>query len=465
MAGHSHRRQKNARTATRRKKLPSFALKLDMCLTFLYLADSSRLAVYTSGNPPPAEPFPATHHAVKSARFTFLSLILSSLLLGAGSASVTNLSVTPRVPWNGLVDITYSLECDSTSDFLTVSFHGYNGDWDEFIPMESLSGDGAGSALLKAGGPYHAVWNSAADWPGGHSSEFIVSVDAEKPRYLVVDLNTGAVTPSSTGPDLADDACRTTQLWLRHIPKGTFTMGAPTTENGWFDNETRRQVTLTQDFYIGVFEMTQKQYSLVYGSNPSKYPGDTRPVERVTYKAIRGMGSTASSGWPYRGHTVGSDSFLGKLNAKTGMVFDLPTEAQWEYACRAGTATAFNTGKNLTAFKRDSAMDEAGRYFHNRTDGKGGYGEHTKVGSYMPNAWGLYDMHGNVLECCLDWYKDYPDTPPVTDFTGAASGSHRVVRGGGWQFDAQYCRTAVRFNYEDPVIDDFIGGFRVVLLP
>lgn len=94
-------------------------------------------------------------------------ILFSLLLLGAGSVSVTNLSVNPRVPWNGLVDITYSLECDSASDFLTVSFHGYNGDWDEFIPMGSLSGDGAGSALLKAGGPYHAVWNSAADWPGG----------------------------------------------------------------------------------------------------------------------------------------------------------------------------------------------------------------------------------------------------------------------------------------------------------
>lgn len=377
---------------------------------------------------------------LKNARLALLLFLFSCLaLFAAETARVTNLTATPRTPWNGLVDITYSLECDTPDAAMAVSFHGYNRDWNESVPMTALTGDGAGGELLQAGGPYHIVWDSANDWPEGHSSEFTVTATAEVKEqtvdftsdYLVVNLNTGAVTPSTTGPDLSDDACRTTELWLRRIPKGTFTMGSPEGEVGRYSNETRHQVTLTEDFYIGVFEITQKQYSLIYGSNPSYYKGDTRPVEYVSYDAIRGTGSTAGAGWPSYGHVVDSGSFLGKLRAKTGQTFDLPTEAQWEYACRAGTTTALNTGKNLTSADKDSAMDEAGRYNYNQNDGKGGYSSnHTKVGSYLPNAWGLYDMHGNVWEWCLDWYKSYLGSSAVTDPKGPESGCNRVVRGG-----------------------------------
>ena len=166
-----------------------------------------------------------------------------------------------------------------------------------------------------------------------------------------------------------------------------------------------------------------------------------------------------------------SGSFLGKLRAKTGQTFDLPTEAQWEYACRAGTTTALNTGKNLTSTGWDYAMDEAGRYSYNQKDGKGGYSEHTKVGSYLPNAWGLYDMHGNVGEWCLDWYTAGIGSSAVTDPKGPNSGEYRVVRGGGWYGNAQSCRSARvhhyfksnYYGYSDK--DASIYGFRVVLLP
>lgn len=289
------------------------------------------------------------------------------------------------------------------------------------------------------------------------------------PLYLAVNLNTGAVTPSTTGPDLSDDTCRTTELWLRRIPKGTFTMESPEGEVGRepteSSKETQHQVTLTEDFYISVFEITQKQYSLIYGSNPSSYKGDTRPVENVYYNDIRGTGGTAGAGWPTYGHAVDSGSFLGKLRAKTGKTFDLPTEAQWEYACRAGTTTALNTGKNLTSTDQDSAMAEAGRYYHNRNDGKGGYSEHTKVGSYLPNAWGLYDMHGNVWEWCLDWWISDLGSSAVTDPKGPNSGSYRVMRGGGWSGYARICRSACRSNYNLPSNYNIYFGFRVVLLP
>ena len=411
---------------------------------------------------------------LKNTRLALLSFLFSCLaLFAAETARVTNLTVTPRTPWNGLVDITYSLECDTPDAAMAVSFQGYNRDWNESIPMTALTGDGASGELLPAGGPYHIVWDSANDWPEGHSSEFTVTATAEVKEqtvyftsdYLVVNLNTGAVTPSTTGPDLSDDTCRTTELWLRRIPKGTFIMGSPVGEVGRESVETQHQVTLTEDFYIGVFEITQKQYSLIYGSNPSSDKGDTRPVECVSYDTIRGTGSTAGAGWPAYGHAVDEDSFLGKLRAKTGQTFDLPTEAQWEYACRAGTTTALNTGKNLTSTGRDSAMDETGRYDYNQNDGKGGYSSnHTKVGSYLPNAWGLYDMHGNVYEWCLDWWKEDLGSSAVTAPKGSDSGSYRVIRGGSWIHLAHDCRSANR-NGSGPFGNYGSHGFRVVLLP
>ena len=360
---------------------------------------------------------------------------------------------------------------------MAVSFQGFDYDRNESVPMTTLTGDGAGGELLQSGGPYHIVWDSANDWPEGHSSEFTVTATAEvketTPLYLVVNLNTGAVTSSYTGPDLSDDTCRTTELWLRYIPKGTFIMGSPEGEVGrepGSDEETLHLVTLTEDFYIGVFEITQKQYSLIYGSNPSSYKGDTRPVESVSYGTIRRRERWPDADWPSEGHVVDSDSFLGKLRAKTGQTFDLPTEAQWEYACRAGTTTALNTGKNLTSTDRDSAMAEAGRYGYNHNDGKGGYStEHTRVGSYLPNAWGLYDMHGNVWEWCLDRWQKNLGRGAVTDPKGpsSGSGSSRMIRGGSWSnCYTQYCRSASRGSsspsggYNDGVI-----GFRVVLLP
>ena len=397
-------------------------------------------------------------------RLAFLSFLFSCLaLLAAENARVVNLVASPRTPWNGLVDITYSLECDTPDDAMAVSFQGHDRDWDESVPMTSLTGDGAAGELLQAGGPYHIVWDSAADWPGGHSSEFTVTATAEAkenwPRYLVVDLNTGAITTSSTGPDLSDDTCRTTELWLRRIQKGTFTMGSPDTEVGRFSSETQHQVTLTEDFYIGVFPITQKQFFLVYGSNPSNYQGDTRPVEKINYGILRG--ESKGAGWP-SSNEVDEDSFLGKLRAKTGRGFDLPTEAQWEYACRAGTTTALNTGKNLTWPSQDSAMDEAGRYLSNQKDGRGGYSEHTKVGSYQPNAWGLYDMHGNVRECCLDWYQKDLGNSAVTDPKGPATGTDRSDRGGSFFFYAQHCRSATRNKLSPLGSSPFLGG-RVAL--
>ena len=285
--------------------------------------------------------------------------------------------------------------------------------------------------------------------------------------YVVVDLSGGPSVESypvrytNEGPNLKEDKCRTIELWLRKIPKGMFMMGSPENEVGHKADETLHPVTLTHNYYMGVFECTQKQWELVMGNNPSKSKGDCRPVEFISYDAIRGSSATAGGGWPEHGHVVDASSFMGKLQAKTGLLLDLPTEAQWEYACRAGTTAALNSGKNLASTKSDVNMEEVGRYGFNISDGKGGFMQHTKVGSYRPNAWGLYDMQGNVFEWCLDsWNGDDYGSEAVTDPVGQTTGQNRVTRGGHWRNGADYCRAANR-SYAHSSGYGYIG-FRVV---
>ncbi len=301
--------------------------------------------------------------------------------------------------------------------------------------------------------------------------------------YLVIDLETWEYRYTDTAPDLDDDACRTTELWLRYIPEGTFMMGSPERELGRFDDEVQHKVTLTQPFYIGVFECTQKQWELVMGNRPSYFNNDayyaTRPVEQVSYDMIRGSTENGVN-WPTTEYAVAESSFMGVLRAKTGLTFDLPTEAQWEYACRAGTMTALNSGKDLVDLFEDDNMAEVGRYWYNggrilvneyykdwrkpSQDCDTSHGT-AKVGSYRPNNWGLYDMHGNIWECCLDWWDGKTAYSPadVTDPVGDATGSERVTRGGVWFIPAGNCCSAKRASY-DQLYYDSLNGFRIVCL-
>ena len=280
--------------------------------------------------------------------------------------------------------------------------------------------------------------------------------------FLVVDLSGGTNAASYEVSYLSGvpvggwtDEYKTSKLVMRRIPAGTFTMGSPTNEVGRGTNEPQHTVTLTKGYYTGVFEVTQRQWELVMGERPSYFNNDayyaSRPVERFNLSRIRG--SSAGAGWP-GSSVVDADSFVGKLRAKTGVsTFDLPTEAQWEYACRAGTVTAFNGGTN--------SINVLGRYLYNGTNGVSNRGVDTgagttKVGSYLPNAWGLYDMHGNVSECCLDWYG--MDFGMAEDPVGATAGTSRVRRGGSWYDASAQCRSAYRCGYSTGI---YYIGFRV----
>ena len=265
---------------------------------------------------------------------------------------------------------------------------------------------------------------------------------------------------------------KTTKLVLRRIPAGSFTMGSPAGELGRDGDEPQHAVTLTKDFYIGVFEVTQKQWERVMGNWPSYFNNatyrDSRPVEQVSYYDVRENPANSDDPavyWPSN-DLVNADSFMGKLRAKTGEAFDLPTEAQWERACRAGTTNALNSGMDLTDIYQCPNMDVVGRYWYNGGSGNSANGDDSlgsaKVGSYLPNAWGLYDMHGNVWEWCLDWYESAP--AGALDPPGPASGSSRVLRGGSWYFIARYCRSANR-RYNYPTVRNYVNGFRVFLSP
>ena len=292
--------------------------------------------------------------------------------------------------------------------------------------------------------------------------------------YLVVDLSGGTNAPSYPVGYLADipaggweDEYRTTKLVLRRIPAGTFMMGSTAELGGSASESPKHAVTLTEDFFAGVFEVTQKQWELVMGTWPSYFTNsvdrETRPVEQVSYEDIRG--ATAGADWPSSGN-VDASSFMGQLRSKTGIAFDLPTEAEWEYAGRAGTTTTLNSGHGLISASSDPHMDQVGRYEYN---GGGGFGQSpsvdssagsAKVGSYMVNRWGLYDTHGNVFELCLDWIAAYP-TNAVTDPVGGTDVTYRVARGGGWWLSAGGCRMAGTRITSNPDYAGHAQGFRV----
>ena len=212
------------------------------------------------------------------------------------------------------------------------------------------------------------------------------------------------------------------------VKAGTFLMGSPLSEDNRSSDETQHAVTISRSFEICATQVTQKQWAAVMGSNPSPFKGDNRPVETVSW--------------------FDCQEFISKLNrSQKTYVYRLPTEAEWEFACRGGTQTAYS-------FMDPSSLHEYSWSYSN-SDGKT-----SDVGMLKPNPIGLYDMHGNVWEWCQDWYGPY-NTSNDHNPTGPSSGSFRVFRGGSWGNDAQYLRSAYR-GYNVPSARYYSLGFRLV---
>ena len=402
--------------------------------------------------------------------------LVSAFATGAKADVVSGVAFQQMLPFTRDVAITYTIT-PAANTIYDVKFYGSTDNGATVFNLQDRGALHLSVANLNetfcSAGTHKAVWTPDASFSSTKVDNFKVKVEATEissaRNYLVIDLSGGTGAASYPVSYLGDvpsggwsDDYKTTKMVMRLIPAGTYIMGSPAGELGRYasdDREAQHKVTLTKPFYAGVFEVTQKQYELVTGSTPSAYQGDARPVEKVSYNMFRGTDKGA--GWPAN-NDVDETSFFGILRAKTNLTFDLPTEAQWEFACRAGTTTALNSGKNLTSTTSDANMDEVGRYDYDKSDGKGGYSEHTTVGSYLPNAWGLYDMHGNVWEWCLDWYGSYGGN--AVDPKGASTGTYRAQRGGSHTRDAQLCRSASR-TYSRPLTNnDYTIGFRVFLV-
>jgi formylglycine-generating enzyme required for sulfatase activity len=222
------------------------------------------------------------------------------------------------------------------------------------------------------------------------------------------------------------------------IPGGSFVMGSPSTETGRSSYEGPQRTVNISPFFMGKYEVTQEQYQAVMGNNPANFKGAKRPVEKVSWDD--------------------AVEFCRKLTQKTGKTYRLPAEAEWEYACRAGTTTPFYFGDTITP----DLVNYNGNFVYGSAP-KGLYREKTTdVGSFPPNSFGLYDMHGNVLEWCSDkWHDNYNGA--LTDGSSWETGTdnERLLRGGSWFSDPTACRSAFRHEFLS-ANRFFLIGFRVV---
>ena len=267
------------------------------------------------------------------------------------------------------------------------------------------------------------------------------TVDPPTEPDLTADLLGGAsmdVDPP-TEPDLTADLLGGASMDFVWIEPGEFLMGSPTSEAGRGNDETQHRVTLTKGFYLGTYEVTQGQWKAVMGTTPWRAEDYVR--SNPNHPAVYVSWNDAQE-------------FINKLNAAAGnSIYRLPTEAEWEYAARAGRTTRWSFGDDEGqlgnyAWYRENAWD-AGKY------------SGQPVGSKLPNPWGLYDMHGNVYEWCQDFYDTYATNDQI-DPQGPSAGSYRVFRGGGFNAYAQYVRSAYRYSFNFPGIRYYSIGFRLL---
>ena len=411
----------------------------------------------------------------------------AALCIGASAWAEPSIAVNrvqQRYPWNGNVDIDYTVSGVDEPDMFHVEFTLSRSDGSE-VKMSSFSNI---EQLVQApNGKRRATWESARDgqkfFDANATLHATLVADGGNKEffeyyYLIVDL-TGGDTYSFTrvfqdvpASDFTAEEYKTTKLVLRRVSPGTYYMGTTPNDKNvdstctWCNKETRHLVTITKPFLLGVYEVTQKQWQLVMGAVPaglSKY-GDTVPVANVAYSSIRGatdgcdvtkLGTGSGAG------AVDPDSFMGRLRARTGLAdFDLPTEGQWEYACRAETDVETYTVGGVSKSLGDISwnLDNCNKVLQG-------------VGGRLANDWGFYDMIGNVYELCRDRVaegkgingaaSDDWGANPVTDPIRAQSGGTCTSRGGSCEAGANRGRSAFRGGNVATTAPYAAVGFRV----
>ncbi len=439
--------------------------------------------------------------------------VAASTALTAAVPEISDVTMAQDVA--RLVTITYTLADAPAVVTVDVQTNNASGGWASIggEAVWNAAGDvwkKVGDGLTEGNSTSGTItWRPDHSWPdhkiadGGARAVVTAWALDNTPDYMAVDITSAAQPNTQTYYPAADfvpggvtnGLYKTTMLLMRKIMAKDvkWTMGSTSTETQrTAAREGTHQVTLTNNYYIGVYPVTQSQWGVVATNSSQKGYYTTepamRPMEQVCYNEIRLKANSnaaatadeiANYSWPKAPHP---SSFLGLLRSKTGLDFDLPSEAQWEFAARAGNGVGYwGDGSAIKNANTDANLNLLGRYQYN--GGKIGTNSGTNpaatcevtngtavVGSYAPNAWGLYDTAGNVWEWCLDWYADDitahggkvnidPATPANT--LSVASGANRVRRGGSWNGAAGSCRPAFR-GIGAPTYRDSNGGFRVL---
>lgn len=387
----------------------------------------------------------------------FFALCSFAVAAAAGNASgaavVSNVSFTQ----NGAQDVVITYDLDNGGNPAFVAFDVLtNGVPLPVAAVVSVSGDfSATLADAVDDGPGKTiVWKARDDWKGNISSNATVVVAARDPGnpvgiHLRVDVTGGTAAKSwpwrfsPADPVVSEKTFLWDEIWLKCVPAGTFVMGSPEDENGreyYGLDETRHKVTLTKPFFIGVAPVTRKQWTNMGGS-----------LAALPLEGLEGVPAGKVNYYYPTGNT-GCNTLLARINAKTGLTgFALPTEAQWEYACRADTQGVWGDGSSYdpgTTGANPSTSANLGRiaWYQGNSAVDGTRGVH-QVATKEPNAWGLYDFHGNVWEWCRDWAADYPHesvADPTGPDTAPETNPRRIRRGGSYNTAAFACRAAIR---------------------
>ena len=413
----------------------------------------------------------------KALYLSILTATLATMALADNAA--TGLSSQQRWPWNGKVDIDYTLTktTTKTTPVFSVRFF-YKDDQGSVYELTNVEGEGA-TGIILGDGSKRTTWDAAAQLGTNvDSKNYEIGVFAEDvtddATYLVLNLSTYKMTTSTTGPSVASGASsKYAELWLRRVEAGSFVMGSDSSEPGRNSaQEFQHTVTISKSFYVGVFELTQGQYDRIDSNTAGT---SAMPKGSINYAGYRG--SSYGDTWPAKtDHRVDSTSFFGKLRTKTGgsLIFDLPTDAQWEMACRdKGTSDRTTDGfwgssrwNNGVQFDSNySGAGDVAWYASNSGDNV------HEVGLKGASSIGTYDMHGNVLEFCLDYYLSNLSSytlDPVGPQKAQAEHNDtvywRVLRSGNKGGQGSNIRTANRLKF-NPATINAVVGCRVFLVP